>query len=130
MASTNEPRTPMAEHVREMINRHDLDGLVALFADDYQSEQPAHPLRAFTGPETVREHWSGFFASAPDFGAEIVASVRDRDREWVEWRWHGTTEAGPVEVRGVVISELEGDRIRGARIYMEPVETETTVHSM
>ena len=44
------------------INDHDLDAFVACFADDYRSEQPAHPSRSFRGADKVRENWVSVFA--------------------------------------------------------------------
>ena len=33
------------------ITDHDLDAFVSLFATDYQSDQPAHPMRTFSGAD-------------------------------------------------------------------------------
>jgi ketosteroid isomerase-like protein len=128
---TKTAAAPVAERVCGLINTHDLDGLVEMFTADYESVQPAHPLRAFEGPKTVRQHWANFFDAIPDFAAEIVNSVADDKREWVEWRWYGTTTSGEsVEIRGVVVWELDRGRVRAARLYMEPVETATIVHAI
>src|SRR4051794_37842260 len=51
----------------EATNAHDIDAFVALFAEDYDSQQPAHPDRAFRGREQVRANWSDVFAGVPDF---------------------------------------------------------------
>ena len=45
----------VAERLDAAMNAHDVDAFVALFADDYDSVQPAHPDRAFRGREQVRE---------------------------------------------------------------------------
>ena len=55
-------------------NAHDIDAMVACFAEDYESEQPAHPDRAFRGSAQVRANWSEIFAGVPDLRAELVAS--------------------------------------------------------
>jgi hypothetical protein len=34
-------------------NAHDLDALVACFADDYLNETPVHPARGFRGADQV-----------------------------------------------------------------------------
>jgi hypothetical protein len=57
------------------MNAHDLDAFVACFAVDYESQQPAHPNRAFRGRDQVRKNWQGVFAGIPDFTAEILLSV-------------------------------------------------------
>ena len=50
----------------------DLDAFLACFQDDYESEQPAHPDRAFRGREQVRRNWSAVFDGVPDFRAELL----------------------------------------------------------
>ena len=59
--------------------RHDLDAFVACFAPEYQSDQSAHPSRAFRGSEQVRENWMSVFAGVPDFTAELLSSATTDD---------------------------------------------------
>jgi ketosteroid isomerase-like protein len=121
----------IARYLSDAINRHDLEAFVAIFVADYRSEQPVHPRRAFTGRDTVRLHWSTFFAHIPDFTAEIVATTAAGDDEWVEWRWHGTQHTGePFDLRGVVIIRVRDGMIASSRLYMEPVETISVVHEL
>jgi ketosteroid isomerase-like protein len=107
-----------------VLNAHDLDGFVSLFAPDYRSEQPAHPNRAFTGSDQVRENWSGVFSGIPDFRAELVLTTTTDDGvEISEWRWSGThTDGGAFEMRGVTVLGIENERIAWGRLYMEPLE--------
>jgi ketosteroid isomerase-like protein len=119
----------LTHRMRDAINRHDLDAFVACFAPEYRSEQPVHPGRAFQGPATVRLHWSTFFAQMPDFRAETLRVARAGDEEWAEWRWSGTLADGtPWEARGTIVQGVAGGLVRWARIFMEPVEHESTVH--
>ena len=37
-------------------NAHDLEAFLACFQEDYESEQPAHPDRAFRGRDQVRSN--------------------------------------------------------------------------
>src|SRR2546430_6423981 len=91
----------MSERLCDTINRHDLEAFADCFASAYQSEQPAHPRRAFRGRDTVRHHWSNFFRQVPDFQAELVRTCEDGETEWAEWRWHGTdVKGGGVATRG------------------------------
>jgi hypothetical protein len=46
------------------VAQSDLDAFMELFADDYRSEQPAHPNRAFRGADQVRENWASVFAGS------------------------------------------------------------------
>jgi len=106
------------------MNAHDLDAFVACFAEDYKSEQPAHPSRAFVGSDQVRKNWEGVFAGVPDFTAELLLSaVTDDGVEVGEWRWRGThTDGSPFAMQGVIVAGLQGDQIAWGRLYMETVE--------
>jgi hypothetical protein len=105
------------------MNAHDLDAFVACFAADYASEQPAHPGRAFTGADQVRENWTGVFAGIPDFRAELLLAATHQGVEVGEWRWHGThLDGSAFAMRGVIVVGVEDDRIAWGRLYMEPVE--------
>ncbi len=115
--------TTMSERLLEAWNTHDVDRLVALFADDYASDQPAHPGRAFTGNAQVLANWTGVFQGVPDFTAELLAHSIERDTEWAEWHWHGRhRDNSAFAMRGVTILVLRDDRIAQGRLYMEPVE--------
>ena len=105
------------------MNAHDIDAFVGCFHDDYQSEQPAHPDRAFRGREQVRRNWSAVFDGVPDFRSELRGSVADGDRVWSEWHWRGTQSGGtPLDMVGVLVCGVREERIAWARLYIEPVE--------
>jgi len=116
-------------------NAHDIDAFVECFAEDYDSEQPAHPDRAFRGREQVRENWSAVFAGVPDFQADLLRVDAADDVAWSEWRWHGNQAAGgTLEMAGVIVFGIHHGRIAWARLYVEPVEQgggiEAAVHDM
>jgi hypothetical protein len=102
----------------EAMNAHDIDAFVAQFAEDYDSEQPAHPDRAFRGREQVRANWSAMFAGVPDFRSELVSAAVEGDTVWSEWRWQGTG----LEMAGVTVMGVRDGQIAWARLYVEPVE--------
>ena len=110
------------------INEHDLDAFVSLFATDYQSDQPAHPMRSFSGADKVRENWSSVFAGIRDLKAELLASATTGDgMELGEWYWHGThLDESPFAMGGVIVLGVRGEEIIWGRLYMEPVEQEGT----
>ena len=113
----------MFERLVEAQNAHDAARMAALFADDYRSDQPAHPGRAFVGNAQVRENWTSLFTGVPDFRAELVASCRDGDVEWGELDWRGHHPDGSAfAMRGVVVVTVRDELIASARLYMEPVE--------
>jgi ketosteroid isomerase-like protein len=113
----------VVERLRDAINAHDLEALVDCFADDYDSEQPAHPERAFRGNEQVRTNWAQMLGGVPDLRAEILSSAVDGDAVWAEWSWRGTRADGvPLDMRGVTVTGVVDSRVSWARLYMEPVE--------
>jgi hypothetical protein len=119
------PTSPevMVERLQAAINAHDLDAFVACFAPGYQSEQPIHPDRVFTGSDQVRKNWSKVFSGIPDIEAEILRKAVAGDTVWSEWRWQGTQAGGiPWHMKGVIIVGVRGEQIAWGRLYMEPVE--------
>jgi ketosteroid isomerase-like protein len=113
----------VAHALTEAMNAHDIDAFVALFAEDYESEQPAHPDRRFRGREQVRTNWSAVFAGVPDFHAELVSTAAHEETAWTEWRWHGTHADGSrLEMAGVIVLGVRNGSIAWARLYVEPVE--------
>jgi len=114
----------MMERLLAAMNAHDIDAFVACFAPDYRSEQPAHPGRAFSGDEQVRENWTGVFAGVPDFYAELLASATTADGvEIGEWRWEGThVDGAPFAMRGMTVMGIEDGRLAWGRLYMELME--------
>jgi hypothetical protein len=113
----------VAVALAEAMNAHDIDAFVSLFAEDYDSRQPAHPDRAFVGRGQVRVNWSTVFAGVPDFHAELVATAVDNNTLWSEWRWHGTHDDGSrLDMAGVIVGGIADGRLAWARLYVEPVE--------
>ena len=128
------PEPTVNRRLAAAFNAHDLDALVACFHDDYRSEQPAHPGRAFTGNEQVRSNWGEVFAGVPDMTAEVLREAADGDTVWSEWRFGGTrTDGSPLDMAGVILFGVRAERIAWARLYLELVEPddiETAVHDI
>jgi ketosteroid isomerase-like protein len=100
-----------------------VDAFVGCFDPRYESEQPIHPAKRFTGTEQVRRNWISIFAEAPDFHAERRALAVEGDTVLSEWRWRGLRSDGsPFERAGAIVMGIEAGRIRWARVYIEPVE--------
>jgi ketosteroid isomerase-like protein len=113
----------VVERLDAALNAHDIEAFLDCFAEDYESVQPAHPDRAFSGREQVRENWSAVFEGVPDFRSELVRTCSDGDTVWSEWHWHGTQAGGaPLEMAGVIVMGVRDERIAWARLYVEPVE--------
>ena len=113
----------VVERLNEAFNARDIEAFVALFAPDYDSVQPAHPDRAFTGREQVRENWSAIFDAVPDFRSELVRACADGETVWTEWHWQGTQAGGAaLDMAGVIVMGIRDEQIAWARLYVEPIE--------
>jgi ketosteroid isomerase-like protein len=120
--SASEP-VAVVERLCDAMNAHDIHAFLACFQEEYESEQPVHPERAFSGREQVRENWSAVFAGVPDFSARLVSVASAGDTVWSEWRWQGTQAGGtPLDMAGVIVCGMREGRIAWARLYVEPVE--------
>ena len=113
----------VVERLNAAMNAHDIEAFVACFDEEYESEQPAHPDRAFRGRELVRRNWSAIFDGVPDFRSELIEAGATGETEWSEWRWQGTQSDGaPLDMAGVIVCGVRDGRLRWARLYVEPVE--------
>ena len=113
----------VVERLLEAINAHDLEAMVACFADDYLNEWPAHPQRGFQGRAQVRTNWSQIFAGVPNLQARLPRMTVDGDTVWTEWEMSGTRRDGAAHLmRGVSIFGVSRGRLAWVRFYLEPVE--------
>ena len=113
----------VAERLEAAMNAHDIDAFVSCFDEHYESEQPAHPDRAFRGRDIVRRNWSAIFEGVTDFRSELVLAAASGGKEWSEWRWRGTQPDGtPLDMAGVIVCGVRDGRLSWARLYVEPVE--------
>lgn len=83
---------------------HDLDGIMAHFADDAVFEGPrgTEPWGTrFVGLKEIREGFAARFSTIPDIRYQHDEHFVDGDRGASEWTLSGTTTDGqPIEVRG------------------------------
>ncbi|HEX3752616.1 MAG TPA: nuclear transport factor 2 family protein [Streptosporangiaceae bacterium] len=111
------------DRMQQAMTAHDLEALVACFAEDYDCEMPTHPALSFVGRDNVRRNWTGLFAHVPDLKASVLRSAHDRDLLWSEWEMTGTTVAGGGYLaRGAAILRAEDGQVAWARFYLDPVE--------
>ncbi len=113
----------VVEKVQRAMNAHDVEGLLALVDPEYESEQPAHPDRAFQGREQVRKNWSAIFTRVPNLRADVLRTVVDGDTVWTEWHWHGVRGDGTkFAYRGVTLFRIWNGKLMAGRLFMEPVQ--------
>ena len=123
MGSAEQGPLAVVERLCGAVNAHDLEALVACFAEDYVNETPAHPQRGFRGNQQVRRNWTQILAGVPDLRARLPRTAVDGDTVWTEWDMSGTRPDGAAFLmRGVVIFGVSGAAITSARFYLEPVE--------
>jgi ketosteroid isomerase-like protein len=123
MNRTDQGPAAVVQRLVDAINAHDLEAMVACFADDYVNEWPAHPQRGFRGNQQVRRNWSQIFAGVPDLRARLPRMSVDGDTVWTEWDIAGTRGDGAAFLmRGVSIFGVAEGRLAWVRYYMEPVE--------
>jgi ketosteroid isomerase-like protein len=113
----------MVDRLLRATNEHDVDGVAACFAEDYENETPVHPGRSFRGRDQVRRNWEQIFAFVPDLRADIQGRAFDGETAWTEWEMTGTRRDGTAhQMRGVVIFGVREGVAHRARFYLEPVD--------
>jgi ketosteroid isomerase-like protein len=105
----------MLREVAHAFDTHDLDAIMAHFADDAVFESPRGPDpwgTRFEGAEAVREAFAGRFAGIPDVRYRDDDHFVDGDRDASEWTLSGTTTEGQrIEVRGCDLWTFRDGRI-------------------
>ena len=115
--------TDVARSLQRAMNEHDVEAFVSLFAEDYDSQAPAHPDRAFRGREQVRTNWTAIFSGVPDFRAVLIATAESEESLWTEWHWDGThADGSQLQMGGVIVMGIRDGLIAWGRLYVEPVE--------
>ena len=103
--------------VLDAFNRHDVDGIVAFFADDAVFESPRGPDpwgTRYIGREAVRAGLAKRFEGIPDvhYGDDDHFLSADARRGVSEWTLTGTTTEGErIDVRGCDLWTFEEGRI-------------------
>ena len=96
--------------ILDAFNRHDLDAIMAFFADDAVFEGPRGSApwgTRFTGKAAVREGLAGRFSGIPDVHYADDRHAVCGDRGFSEWLLTGTTTTGQrLAVRGCDLWEF------------------------
>ena len=114
--------------VLDAFNRHDLDGIVAHFADDavFESPRGSEPWGTrYVGKDEVRAGLAKRFEGIPDvhYGDDRHFLSADGTRGVSEWTLTGTTTEGVrLEVRGCDLWQLRDGRIVVKDSYWKRVE--------
>ena len=129
MCGSSDPSS-FPDRLAAATNAHDIDALVACFAEDYLNETPAHPPRGFRGVEQVRRNWTQLFAGMPDLTARVLATAVEGNTVWSEWEMSGRRTDGTVHLmRGVIIFGVRDGKAACARFtwsrWTRPAATST-----
>jgi ketosteroid isomerase-like protein len=121
----------LLEQMRAALDAHDLDAFVEFFREDYIGERPRHPGSPVSSREDVRANWAEVISDVPDLRVDVPAAIQDGNTIWSEWRAYGTARSGAMlELRGVIIFGLQGEKVAWSRMYVEPVEQGLTLDDM
>ena len=105
----------MLKAITTAFDRHDLDGIMAHFADDAVFDGPRGTDQwgtRFEGREAIREAFAARFAGIPDIRYEDDDHFVDGDRGASEWTLSGTTTDGQrIEVRGCDLWTLRDGKV-------------------
>jgi ketosteroid isomerase-like protein len=116
-ARSSDERSKLAvlEQMAAAFNRHDLDAIMSLFADDCVFESPRGPDpwgTRFVGRAEVREGLGARFRGIPDVHYGDARHFVAGERGVSEWTLTGTTVEGErIEVRGCDLWTFDGDRV-------------------
>jgi ketosteroid isomerase-like protein len=110
-----ERRVEMLRAIAAAFDRHDLDAIMAHFADDAVLESPRGPEAFGTrvvGREAVRAAFAGRFSGIPDVRYQQDDHFVDGDRGASEWTLSGTTVDGErLEIRGCDLWTFRDGRV-------------------
>ena len=113
--SDERSKLAVLEQMAAAFNRHDLDAIMALFADDcvFESPRGADPWGTrFVGRAEVREGLAARFQGIPDVHYGEARHFVAGERGASEWTLTGTTVDGErIEVRGCDLWTFDGDRV-------------------
>jgi ketosteroid isomerase-like protein len=105
----------MLKAIATAFDQHDLEGIIAHFADDAVFEGPRGPDpwgTRFVGRDAVREAFAARFSGIPDIRYKQDEHFVDGDRGASEWTLSGTTTDGQrIEVRGCDLWTLRDGKI-------------------
>jgi steroid delta-isomerase-like uncharacterized protein len=120
----------------EAWNSHDADRVLALATDDIVWEDPSIVGGVARGKPAVREWLESIWRASPDMTFEVVGEslvALDGTSVASVWRFTGhftgpmeppgfAPTGGPIELSGVDVHTLEGDRVQHVRTFSDTAE--------
>lgn len=90
----------LLEDIGAAFNRHDVDAIVAFFAEDGEFDNARGPDihgRRHTGKTELRAFFSELMANSPDIQWHAIDNRVDGDKGFSEWRRQATLPDGTVQ---------------------------------
>ena len=106
----------------EALNRHDVEGMMALMSDDcvFENTGPAPDGAVYSGKAAVTQFWHDFFRQSPHAHIEIEDIFGLGERCVMRWRYSWVDAKGEQgHVRGVDIYRVRNDAIREKLSYVK-----------
>lgn len=102
----------------DALNRHDLDGVMALMTDDcvLDTTWPPPDGQRITGQAAVRAYWEQMLQSSPDAHFETEEMFATGDRCTVRWRY---TFNGTQHIRGVDVLRVRDGKLAEKLAYVK-----------
>jgi steroid delta-isomerase-like uncharacterized protein len=85
----------MSRKVADAFNKHDLDGLAKLYAQDAVAYDPMYP-EPLRGRDAIRKDAATFFKGFPDIRLEIINTIEKDDRNGADEIRLTGTHTGPL----------------------------------
>jgi len=104
------------------LNRHDVDGMMAMMCDDceYENFNPAPDGTVFSGKEQVSHYWTEFFREFPNSRVKIEDISSSGERCVMRWVFSWKDAAGDDRhIRGVDTFKERSGLIREQYSYIK-----------
>ena len=105
----------------DAFNRHDINGLAALFTDDtvFENTSPAPDGQRIEGKNAVVEFWRGWFAHHPDARFETEEVILSGNRAVVLWVYRKMRNGQSWHLRGVDIFTVRDGKVAAKLAYVK-----------
>ena len=115
------PGAPSLQALLDAFNAHDLDAIMAFFAEDCVFDTPRG--QRLVGQAEVRKGFKARFDGIPDIEYAEPRHFACGDRGASEWTIRGTTAAGePIEVRGCDLFEFSDGKVSRKDSYWKIIQ--------
>ncbi len=109
------------EQFNDAVNRHDVDGMMAVMTDDciFDNTRPAPDGERLVGQSAVRAFFTAFFARSPAANFETEEIFACGDRCVVRWVYRWVREGVTGHVRGVDVFKVRGGKVAEKLSYVK-----------